>query len=195
MVDLRPSGIDEPLVSESLRAGVDLVSFSGDKLLGGPQAGILAGAPAIVSRLRRNPMFRALRLDKMICQALESTLRNLLLERWECVPALLMIRQTQDQIRQRAEALLARLRLNAALVEGRSLIGGGSTPEQSLPTCLIAIQSIDVVEAEKRLRAGNPPVLVRIEENRLLLDLRTVFPEEEEMLAAALQNLPFPEKN
>ncbi len=81
MVDLRAFGIDEPLVSDSLAAGADLVSFSGDKLLGGPQAGILAGKPELVARLRRNPLFRALRVDKMIYQALETTLRNLLLER------------------------------------------------------------------------------------------------------------------
>src|SRR6185369_3659015 len=92
VVDLRPFGIDEPLVADSLKAGVDLVSISGDKLLGGPQAGILAGKPEMVTRLRRNPLFRALRLDKMIYQALENTLRDVLLERWECVPALAMIR-------------------------------------------------------------------------------------------------------
>ena len=98
MADLRPFGIDEPLVSESLAAGADLVSFSGDKLLGGPQAGILAGKAEIVARLRRNPLFRALRVDKMIYQALETTLRNLLLERWENIPAIAMIRQTPAAI-------------------------------------------------------------------------------------------------
>ena len=108
VADLRAFGIDEPLVSDSLQAGADLVSFSGDKLLGGPQAGILAGKPEIVARLRRNPLFRALRLDKLIYQALETTLRNLLLERWDEIPALAMIRQAADEIRARAEALLAR---------------------------------------------------------------------------------------
>src|SRR5947208_13014283 len=91
IADLRPFGIHEPLVSDSIKAGADLVSFSGDKLLGGPQAGILAGKPETVRRLRRNPLFRALRLDKVIYQALGNTLRNILLERWECVPALAMI--------------------------------------------------------------------------------------------------------
>jgi L-seryl-tRNA(Ser) seleniumtransferase len=102
VVDLRPYGVAEPLVADSLREGPDLVSFSGDKLLGGPQAGILAGKPEIVQRLRRNPMFRALRLDKMIYQALESNLRHLLLEHWDMVPALAMIRQTAGQVRARA---------------------------------------------------------------------------------------------
>jgi L-seryl-tRNA(Ser) seleniumtransferase len=190
LVDLQPFGIDEPLVAESLRAGADLVSFSGDKLLGGPQAGILAGKPEIVARLRRNPMFRALRLDKLIYQALETTLRALLFERWDRIPALTMIRMTADKIRERAERLLAREpQLHGRVEPGQSVIGGGSTPEQSIPTWLIVIETKNVVGAEKRLRAGDPPVIVRIEDDRLLLDLRTVFPEEEEELRRALQAL------
>jgi len=190
VVDLRAFGIDEPVVSDSLRAGADLVSFSGDKLLGGPQAGILAGNSEIVARLRRNPMFRALRLDKMIYQALESTLRNLLLERWDRVPALRMIRQTDAEIRERAGRLVNGLRgLDAHLAPGQSVIGGGATPEQSLATWLIVIDCADETAAERRLRENDPPVIARVEEKRLLLDLRTVLPEEEEELAAALQAL------
>jgi len=187
VVDLRPFGVEEPLVSESLEAGADVVSFSGDKLLGGPQAGILAGKPEVIARLRRNPLFRALRLDKLIYQALENTLRSLLLERWAEVPAIAMIRQTPAGIRARAENLRARLPgLPTALVEGESVIGGGATPEQSIPTALIAIDG-DVVAWERRLRESDPPVIARIEANRLLLDLRTVLPEEEEPLLAALR--------
>jgi L-seryl-tRNA(Ser) seleniumtransferase len=190
VADLRPFGIEEPLVSESLRAGVDLVSFSGDKLLGGPQAGILAGRPELVARLRRNPLFRALRIDKLICQALENTLRDLLLERWDAIPALAMIRQGANEIRARAEALLRRVpKLRAGIVEGCSVIGGGATPEQAIPTWLIAVDCADVVAAERALRTADPPVVARIENDRLLLDLRTVFREEEEALAAALQAL------
>ncbi len=190
LVDLRPFGIDEPLVSDSLRAGVDLVSFSGDKLLGGPQAGVLAGRQGIVERLRRNPMFRALRLDKMICQALETTLRNLLLERWEQVPAIRMICQSDADIRERAERLLGKLSSpRAHLAPGQSVIGGGSTPEQSIPTWLIVIECDDEVLAQRRLRANEPPVIARVEGKRLLLDLRTVQDEEEEKLLAALQAL------
>ncbi|MCL5744867.1 MAG: L-seryl-tRNA(Sec) selenium transferase [Acidobacteria bacterium] len=188
VVDLRAHGIDEPLVSDSLRAGADLVSFSGDKLFAGPQAGILAGRPELVARLRRNPMFRALRLDKTIYQALESTARDLLLERWDRIPALRMIRQSEPEIRERAERLASKLR-RVELIPGRSVIGGGATPEQSIPTCLIAFSCADVVAAERRLRGGDPPVVARIEEGRLLFDLRTVFPEEEDELAAALQAL------
>jgi L-seryl-tRNA(Ser) seleniumtransferase len=189
IVDLRPFGIDEPLAAHSLRAGADLISFSGDKLLGGPQAGILAGKPEIVSRLRRNPMFRALRLDKMIYQALEMNLRNVLLERWDQVPALRMIRQSAAEIRERAAQMLASLHgLQAQLIPGQSVIGGGATPEQSIPTWLIAIDCHEQ-SAQRRLRAHQPPVIARVEEKRLLLDLRTVLPEEEAELAAALQAL------
>jgi L-seryl-tRNA(Ser) seleniumtransferase len=167
-----------------------LVSFSGDKLLGGPQAGILAGKPELVARLRRNPLFRALRLDKIICQALGNTLRSLLLERWDDVPALALIRQSAAAIRTRAEALLARVpELRAEIVPGTSVAGGGATPGQSIPTWLIAVDCADLQEAERRLRAGDPPVLARIENERLILDLRTVFPEEEDALAAALRRL------
>lgn len=135
-------------------------------------------------------MYRALRLDKLIYQALETTLRHLLLERWDQLPALRMIRQSSEEIGARAERLLEKTPgLRAQLTPGHSLIGGGSTPEQSLPTYLIAIASEDLVALEQRLRSGNPPVIARIEQDRLLLDLRTVFPEEEDELAAALQAL------
>ena len=190
MADLRASGVDEPLVADSLAAGADLVSFSGDKLLGGPQAGILAGKPELVNRLRRNPMFRALRVDKLIYQTLETTLRHLLLEQWDEIPALRMIRLTEQQIRERAERLVKKIpRLRARLSAGQSVIGGGSPPTRSLPTCLIAIQADDVSGWERRLRSGEPPVIARIEDDRLILDLRTVAIGEEEELAASLEAL------
>ncbi len=170
-------GLDEPLVTASLAAGINLVSFSGDKLLGGPQAGIIAGDAALVTRVRRNPMFRALRLDKMMCQALEATLRAFVLEDWDRLPALKMIRMTADEIRARAEALLP----GAQLVAGESVIGGGSTPDRSIPTWLVSLPEI-----ERRLRRNDPPVISRVESGRTLLDLRTVFPEEEPELKLAL---------
>lgn len=188
IANLHDFGMDEPLVAESLAAGVDLVSFSGDKLLGGPQAGILAGSPALLARLRRNPIYRALRLDKLILHALSETLRELLLERWDRVPALRMIRQSPEEIRTRAARFLQETpQLRAELLAGRSMPGGGSAPEQSFPTWLIAVTHPDVVGLEKRLRAGEPPVIARIEAGRLLLDLRTVLPEEETELVAALR--------
>src|SRR5262249_28314728 len=157
IADLRAFGIQEPLVSESLKAGADLVSFSGDKLLAGPQAGVLAGKPEIVARLRRNPLFRMLRVDKMSYQALESTLRNVLLERWDALPALAMIRQRPEEIRARAESLLSRVPgIAAQLAPGESVIGGGATPEQPLPTWLIVVECKDAAAAERNLRTGEP---------------------------------------
>ena len=188
VMDLRAFGVEEPLVADSIRAGVNLVSFSGDKLLGGPQAGILAGDAALITRLRRNPMFRALRLDKLIYQALETTLRNLVLERWDQIPALRMIAQSSEELRARSQKLVGRLNgLRASVMEGSSVIGGGSTPEQPLKSWLIAIDCVDVVEAERRCRLSDPPVVARIEDGRLLLDLRTVFANEEDDLAAAIR--------
>jgi L-seryl-tRNA(Ser) seleniumtransferase len=187
VADLRASGIAEPLVGDSLRAGVSLVSFSGDKLLGGPQAGILAGERQLITRLRRNPMFRALRLDKLIYQVLETTLRNLLLERWDQIPALWMISQSSQRLRTRAEGFARRLSgLRTEILEGSSLIGGGATPEQPLASWLVAVRCADVVETERRCRLSNPPVVARIEDDRLLFDLRTVFPSEEEELARVI---------
>jgi L-seryl-tRNA(Ser) seleniumtransferase len=187
VMDLRAYGMEEPLVRESVEAGVNLVSFSCDKLLGGPQAGILAGDAGLIARLRRNPMFRALRLDKVIYQALETTLRHLVLERWDQIPALRMISQSSEELRGRAERMLGRMDgARAAVIEGRSVIGGGSTPGQPLQSWLIAIDCADVVEAERRCRLSDPPVVARIEDGRLLLDLRTVFAKEEDELARVI---------
>jgi len=185
--DLRRFGVAEPLVRASIEAGANLVSFSGDKLLGGPQAGIIAGDAALVQRVRRNPLFRALRVDKLTYAALEETLRNVLLERWDQIPALRMIALTADEVRARAERLTSGLPVE--IIPGESVIGGGSTPDQSLPTYLIALKRADVNEAERRSRAHNPPVIARIENDRLVFDLRTVLPEEEPELAAVLRML------
>ncbi len=187
LADLRPFGIDEPIVADSLAAGVDLVSFSGDKLLGGPQAGILAGKAEFVDRLRRNPLFRMLRVDKMTYHALESALRNTLLERWAEIPAIAMIRQTAAEIYARTEGVLARFpKIEAEIIPGKSVIGGGSTPDQDLDTWLIALDASDAPATERRLRAGDPPVVARIQDDRVVVDLRTVLQEEEDVLGAAL---------
>ena len=188
LVDLSAYGIREPLVQESLRAGVNLVSFSSDKLLGGPQAGLLAGDADLVQRLRSNPMFRALRIDKLITQALERTLRALVLEDWDSLPALNMLRLTAVEIRLRAEILAAQLP-GASVQQAESVTGGGATPEQTLPTYVIALTSVNAVEAERKLRVGSPPVIARIQQNQLWIDLRTVFPSEEPALLASLQDL------
>jgi len=188
IVNLKEFGIDEPLAADSLAAGVNLVSFSGDKLLGGPQAGVLAGDPELVARLRKNPMFRALRLDKLITQALEATLRHVLLEQWDLVPALRMIRMSVAEIRERAKRLRGRLP-ELELIEGRSVAGGGSTPDQSLATWLIAVPG-DAVSQEAALRRNTPAIIGRIEQDRLVLDLRTVLPQQEAELLKALESLP-----
>jgi L-seryl-tRNA(Ser) seleniumtransferase len=187
MTDLKPFGLNEPLVSESIKAGADIVSFSGDKLLGGPQAGIIAGQSELISRVRRNPLFRALRVDKLVYSALESTLRNLCFNRWDHIPALRMIMTTPTEIRARAERLAAELSgWDIDVRPGLSVIGGGSTPEQSLPTWLLSIGVPNVTEFDRILRLATPAIVGRIEDDRLILDLRTVFGEEEEELRAAL---------
>jgi L-seryl-tRNA(Ser) seleniumtransferase len=186
VADLKRFGVEEPLVGASIRAGASVVSFSGDKLLGGPQAGIIAGEAALVQRIRRNPLFRALRVDKLVHAALETTLRNVVLERWDQIPALRMIAQSADEIRARADKLLAKIE-GAALIAGHSVIGGGSTPDQSIPTWLIALACSNVSEAERRCRAHDPPVIGRIEDGRLVFDLRTVLPEDEAEFVAAVR--------
>jgi L-seryl-tRNA(Ser) seleniumtransferase len=192
---LRPYGIeDEPLVQDSLRAGADLVTFSGDKLLGGPQAGIIAGRAALVEPVRKNPLFRALRVDKMTYAALGATLRSYLRGRLDDVPVARMIRMTREEIAQRARTLIAACEGRAGwrfeLAPGESVIGGGSTPGQSLPTTLVAVTHprLSARQLEERLRSA--AVLARVENTRVLFDLRTVFPEQEAALLSVLQSLP-----
>ena len=188
LVDLRPLGMDEPLVEESFAAGTNLVSFSCDKLLGGPQSGIVAGDPALVHRIRRNPLYRALRVDKLILQSLEATLHHLIAENWQAIPTLRMIFQTEDEVRARAERVAAGLRdLKLEIRQSETAIGGGSTPEQTLPTWVIELQ-VDKPQAfEHRLRSAEVPVITRIEHDRVVLDLRTVADEEEEELTRAIR--------
>jgi len=185
LVDLSGSGVHEPLARASLAAGANLISFSGDKLLGGPQAGIIAGDAELVTRVRRNPLYRALRQDKLFCQAMETTLRHILFEEYDQIPALRMIRLTQAEIRVRAQALAARIGAAAAIEDGESIIGGGSTPDLTLPTTLLTILKPNASAEERRLRSLDPPILSRIENDRVRLDLRTVFPAEEAAIASA----------
>ncbi len=186
LVDLREFGIDEPTVQESLAAGANLVSFSGDKLLGASQAGIIAGDAELVARVRRNPLFRAFRQDKLATLALETTLRHLVLGEYDSIPALRMMRVRSDELRERAERLAARI--DGATVEaGESVIGGGSTPDLTLPTWLVVLPDTEkAASLERRLRAADTPVIARIENDRVTLDLRTVFPGEEEAILRAV---------
>ena len=194
LIDLSAIGIrDEPTARASLKAGVDVVTFSGDKLLGGPQAGILAGKRDLLDRIRRNPLFRALRVDKLAIAALEGTISLYLRGKTADIPALCMIQLSVQAIRLRAtrlaEKISAHLQFSVRVQDGESVIGGGSTPAQSLPTVLLAVtHSIySAQELERLLRRHSPPVIARVEEDALLLDLRTVFEDQDEELFEALE--------
>jgi L-seryl-tRNA(Ser) seleniumtransferase len=193
LVDLRSLGIEgESGVAESLRAGVDVVAYSGDKLLGGPQAGMLSGRPEAIARIRANPLFRALRVDKFTYAALEATLMAYIKQDHNAIPALRMLRLPASEIRARAEAVKSSIGNVAALkteiIEGESVIGGGTAPSATLPTALLAVthQTMNADSFAARLRAVEPPILGRIEDGRVLLDLRTVFPEQDAAIAQAL---------
>ena len=198
LVDLSPYGLEEPLAQESVAAGADVVTFSGDKLLGGPQAGIIAGRRGLVERVRRNALYRALRVDKLTIAALEATLSAVVRGALDEIPSLRMIRLTAAEIERRSRAfcreLAARLTGSEAeidVVPGQSVVGGGSTPDQHLPTFLVRVSSLrysaEQMEARvRRSEAGAPAVIARIEEDRLVLDLRTVDPGEESAVVAAL---------
>ena len=197
LVDLSEYGVSEPTVKQSIDAGVSVVMFSGDKLLGGPQAGIIAGKKDLIARVRRYPLFRALRVDKLTIAALETTLGAYLRAAWDEIPAIRMIRATPQELKRRAENLIRELRpelpldeVEIEIAEGASLVGGGSTPSQSLSTKIIRITSArySATKLEQRLR-GAPAgisVIARVEDDRLILDLRTVFPEQETLLAKTL---------
>lgn len=188
LVDLRPLGIhDEPTVRFSFDSGCSLVAFSGDKLLGGPQSGILAGRADLIDRIRRNPLMRALRVDKLTYAALEATIAEYLAGRaMQSLPALKALFEPKESIDRRAAAFIERARAAAPgasfeAVDGDSVVGGGSAPEARIPTTLVrvAVPELGPGAIERRLRLGNPPVIARIEEDRLLLDLRTVSAAEE----------------
>jgi L-seryl-tRNA(Ser) seleniumtransferase len=202
LVNLSSSGVAEPVVRESAVAGVSVISFSGDKLLGGPQAGIIVGEKELIARIRRHPMFRALRVDKLTIAALEATLlsylRGAVTSGHDTIPAIRMIRASAEEIGARAkntiELLRARISADTAkfqIREAESVIGGGSTPGQLLPTNVIAVECLrcSAAELEERLRAGvsgGIPIIARVEDDRLILDLRTVFSEQESALVESL---------
>lgn len=187
VVDPGGQKIDEPLVTDSLAAGANLVSFSCDKLLGGPQTGILAGDAELIARLRRNPMYRALRVDKLIIQALETTLGHVLRKDWQAIPALRMIFADLDQLQQRAQEVSSGIEgIAFEIRRDESKIGGGSTPDQTLPTWVIELNAPNATAFEKRLRAGQPPVITRIERGKIILDMRTIGEEEAAALVSAV---------
>ncbi|MGE3276906.1 MAG: L-seryl-tRNA(Sec) selenium transferase [Vicinamibacterales bacterium] len=182
----------EPAVQDALAEGAALVCFSGDKLLGGPQAGIIAGQASLVDELRRHPLMRAFRVDKLTLAALEATLAEHLAGRaTTTVPVARMLAATPDEIGGRAQRLaesLAAAGWIATLVPGSSAVGGGSAPGLALPTMLLSVAhpSRSATALEARLRDGAPPIVARIQDDRLVLDLRTVDPSDDEALAARL---------
>jgi L-seryl-tRNA(Ser) seleniumtransferase len=195
LLPLRTMGVNESGVADSLRAGVDLVTYSGDKMLGGPQAGMLSGREELIKRVRSNPLFRALRVDKLTYAALEATLLEYVRQNYDAIPFVRMLRAPAEQIRQRAEALQEKLKaasyLRSEVIAGESLVGGGSAPTSTLPTFLLALtaQAFSADELAARLRGHNPPIVARVEEGRVLVDLRTVFESEDDEVARALMEV------
>jgi L-seryl-tRNA(Ser) seleniumtransferase len=217
LVDLENFGIRGELnVLDSLHAGVDVVTYSGDKLLGGPQAGMISGRGDLVSRMRANSLFRALRVDKLTYAALEATLLAYVKHDHDGIATLKMMKLTREEIGERAEELATRIhsegnphpmnaafgaaglaesgklgRLNIQIVDGESVIGGGAAPSSVLPTRLLALSCAELSadELAATLRANDPPIVARVEDGRVLLDLRTVFAEQDQVIATALVTL------
>jgi L-seryl-tRNA(Ser) seleniumtransferase len=176
---------DEPLPQESIRAGVDVVCFSGDKLMGGPQAGIVAGRKVYIDRLRRNPLFRALRVDKLTLAAMEAVLLMHLRGETSEVPVLRMLMAEEWELRAKASDLALRIPESGVVpVSLNSVVGGGSVPGTKIPSWGLALSRgrLSLGDLEERFRKSTPPVITRIEGDQLLFDLRTVAPEEEDAL-------------
>lgn len=191
LLDTAPYGLaHEPTIQESIAAGASLVSCSGDKLLGGPQAGLILGRADLIARLKKFPLARALRVDKTTLAALQATLRHYLLsEATDKVPVWRMISHSEPSLKKRARAWarkLKRVGITTQVVPGRSTVGGGSLPGETLPTHLVALEVGSPDTIATRLRGGEPPVITRIEDDRLVLDPRTVLPEQEATLLQAV---------
>ncbi len=197
LFDLRAVGVHgEPTILASVRAGVDVITYSGDKLLGGPQAGLISGNRELVAKVRSNPLFRAVRVDKMFYAALEATLLAYLRADYDSIPALRMMRLSEEELRNRADHLMRKLhvtcpQLHLEVIASRSVLGGGAAPGSTLPTHVLAVSSPNIkcdVIAEK-LRQWESPIIARVEDGRVLLDLRTVSPEQDAVIASALESM------
>ena len=199
ILDLSQYGLDEePIISQSLVAGADVVTFSGDKLLGGTQAGLIVGKRAVIERLRRHPLYRALRVDKLIYAALEATFEIFRHETvMQEIPVLRMISMTNVELKQRTWNFANKLReqtdgnkvLRFEIIEGNSVIGGGSAPTVQPVTTLLALkhETLSTSQLEQHLRLSNPPIITRILDDKVLIDLRTVFEDEEAELLEILK--------
>lgn len=187
---------DEPSPAESIKSGVDIVAFSGDKLLGGPQSGIIAGRRELIDKLRKHPLYRALRVDKLTIAALGATLDSYIRgTEADEIPVIKMLATSTDEIKARAEQFVESFAENTPLtfdiIEGTSAIGGGSAPTSHPKTWLVAVSRSDlsVDSLASRLRANDPPIITRIENDRVLIDLRTVTLQEINLIAQAFENL------
>jgi len=200
LVDFSAYGLaKEPTVQETMAAGADIVTFSGDKLLGGPQAGIILGRPELIAKIRKNPLTRALRIDKLTLAALESTLRLYRdeIQAVSSIPTLQMLTCSIDTIRKRAEEFyglllpLEKNGLTVKLVESSSRAGGGSFPLLSLPTvCVgVAIDGMSAARIDEGMRSETPPVVGRIEDDLYLMDVRTIRPGEVQLIARAVDHI------
>jgi L-seryl-tRNA(Ser) seleniumtransferase len=193
LVELESYGIaGEPSVCASLRAGVPLVTYSGDKLMGGPQAGLITGDPTLVARLRKHPLFRALRVDKTCYAALEATLAIYLREEYDRIPLLYMLRLPAEDVRRRCEALAdSASGLSSKVLETQSMIGGGAAPGKTLPSFALSLacDGMSATELARRLRQQATPIVARVEADRVLLDLRTVDAADDSYLVETLAAL------
>jgi L-seryl-tRNA(Ser) seleniumtransferase len=178
----------EPMVQETVKAGADMVCFSGDKLLGGPQAGIIVGKKDLIQKIRKHPLMRALRPDKSCLAALEATLLHYLRNEAEReIPTWQMISTPATEIKQRANAWAKELGMGI-VIAGKSTIGGGSLPEETLPTFLLSLDSSKPNLLAAKLRKENPPIIARVEKEKVVFDPRTVFPEQDEFLMKGIRH-------
>lgn len=176
----------EPRITEGVSAGADLVCFSGDKLLGGPQAGIIVGRKKYIDQLRKNPLYRALRVDKMVIAGLEQVILSYFKKEEEKIPVWKMISTSLDVLRKRGEEISAKLNaygISVSLKESKSTVGGGSLPGETLPTIVLSLDSQTAPESlAEKFRSLDSLIIGRIEKNRFVLDLRTIFPEQDELI-------------
>ena len=198
LIDFRQFGIhDEPSVKEIVKTGVDLTTFSGDKLLGGPQGGVIVGTKKYIERIQKNPMTRAMRIDKLTLAGFEATLMEYVDEEKvvENIPTLRMLLQKPEKIKTRANKISRRLKseikdADIRIMQDSSRAGGGALPEMDLPTYVVAIKSdrISVNELEERLRKGDPPIITRIKGDSLIIDARTIMDKDHEVLVKGMKS-------
>jgi L-seryl-tRNA(Ser) seleniumtransferase len=197
-IDLSKYGMDrEPTVQEAIKEGADIVTFSGDKLMGGPQAGIILGREEYIQRMKANPLTRAVRIDKLTLAGLESTLLIYLDEARAVreIPTLRMLTYSHDELRKRAQRLSRKIRttipsgVKIGVRNDVSQVGGGAYPVQLLPTYVVTLKPNhgSVHQLEKRLREGNPPIIARVSKEEILLDVRTIGDDEGNLIVAGIE--------